>query len=218
MEDKIRSWYEFLIDICERSRAATVLAEKIYLDFDNKSTTRDIEIITIISLYHSAAINLFQIFDTDSCSLSVHQFRSDYYGEKSKKPKFEFDKKAFDRLHDYRNKLLAHADQGVFFDGNLEELHLYIEDLKSLLKSIEDELFPLAKAITGEVFGKDCTTDEWFFPTTRNVEVQYEGIRNAAQIYKKMYAYMKENCKMELFEIINEKGDNINGQTKNANP
>ena len=49
MEENIKQWYEILIDIYGRSKAATVLAEKMYLDFDNKSATRDIEIIIITS-------------------------------------------------------------------------------------------------------------------------------------------------------------------------
>lgn len=218
MEDKIRQWYEFLIDLCERTKAATILAEKIYLDFNNKSATRDIEIMIITSLYHSAAINLYQIFDSKGCTLSIYQFRNAYYGKKSQKPKFKVDNKALKRLQDRRNQLLAHADQCTLFDDNMDKLNLYIEDLKSLLKSVEDELFPLSKTITGASFGRINSTDEWYFQTTQNIVAQYEEIKDATRIYAEMISYMRKNCTVKLFEIIYGKGDKENGQAENGNP
>lgn len=214
MEDKIQQWYAYLLDVYGISKATTVLAEKIYGDYDDKSKMREMEIILINALFHSAAVNISRIFDHDENGVNVHKFLAIYSTATKSKLTFMVDLAAVERLRKRRNKILVHADKVVLDPDVYQKFPLYIEDLKSILKSLEDLLFPLAEEITGSsVASIDQKTGIWSLETTRQVENQYGDFKKLLNQYEQMALCMRESCPNEFLRIIYDKGEDQNGQT-----
>lgn len=199
---EIEKWYGELINVYGHAKSMTVLAKSMIHDFDATSNMADMQYMLIKGLYCTAALNICRIFDVGKDAGGIRQFRNTLYGEKAKKPKFQFDANAEKRLRDYRNKVLAHLDK-VFLSIDLDkEFPLYLSDLESLLKSIEDELLPLAKNIVkASIAGINQETKEWYFPVVDRVEKEYTIFKNMLLTYRQMETYMKENHKCELLAI-----------------
>lgn len=199
---EIEKWYGELINVYGHAKSMTVLAKRMARDFDATSNMADMQYMLIKGLYCTAALNICSMFDTDKDAGGILQFRNTLYGEKAKKPKFQFDTTAEKRLRDHRNKVLAHLDKVFLYVDVDKDFPLYLSDLESLLKSIEDELLPLAKNIVkASIAGINQETKEWYFSIVDKVEKEYIIFKNMLLTYRQMEAYMKENHKCELFAI-----------------
>lgn len=179
-QDDIRKWYEQLINVYGIAKCSVTIADKMLNDYDNNATEKELKAIIINSLYFSATINICKIIDNEQ--LGIKRFRNKYYGLTKKKEKFQFDEQAFNRIKERRKRSLAHLDT-VNLDENVEKiLPVYINDLHSLLKSIENELFPLSKDILGGCLaGKRYGSNEWYFPLADQVEKEYDSMKNWAE-------------------------------------
>lgn len=199
MDNKIQQWYTYLIEVYGISKATVVLAEKLFDDYDDKSNMREISIVLINALFHSAAINISRILDHDENGINIHKFLATYCTDTKSQLTFMVDLAAVERLRKRRNKILVHADKIVLSQEAYEKIPLYIGDLKSILKSLENLLFPLAKEITGAcIAGKNLNTGEWDFHITRQVETKYEIFKNMLSDYRQMEQCMHESLKKEL--------------------
>ena len=214
MDDKIQQWYVHLIDVYGISKATFLLAEKLYDDYDDKSNMREMQIVLINALFHSAAVNIGRILDNDENGINVHKFLATYCTEEKTKITFMVDLAAVERLRKRRNKILVHADKGLLSQDVYERFPLYISDLKSILKSLEDLLLPLGKKITGNsVAGINQKTGEWDFEPTRQVETQYTIFKDMLAKCRRIERYMGEKYPYEFLRICYDKGENENGQT-----
>lgn len=214
MDNKILQWYEYLIEVYGISKATVILAEKLLDDYDDKSNMKELEIILINALFHSASVNISRILDHDENGVNIHKFLATYSTDKKSRLTFMVDLAAVERLRKRRNKLLVHADKVVLSQEAYEKFPLYIEDLKSILKSLENLLFPLSKEIIGAcIAGKNLNTGEWDFSIARQVETQYGIYKNMLSQYRQMKIYMRENCPDELFRIYYTKEEADDGQT-----
>lgn len=199
MDDKIKQWYEYLIEVYGISKATVVLAEKILQDYDNESQFREMQIIIVNALFHSASINICRILDHDENGINVHKFLTTYCTDTRSQLTFLVDLAAVERLRKRRNKILVHADKIGLSQDVCEKIPLYINDLKSILKSLENLLFPLAKEIIGGcIAGKNLSTGEWDFRTTRQVATEYEIFQNMLSNYRQMEECVHESLKKEL--------------------
>lgn len=193
----IKKWYEQLINVYGIAKCSITIADKMLKDYDNKITEQALKTIIINALYFSATINICKIIDNEQ--LGIRRFHNNYY-RMTKKEKFQFDEQAFNRLKNRRNQSLAHFDT-VNLDEEIEKaLPLYINDLHSLIQSVENELFPLSKDILGGcLVGKKNGSNEWYFALADQVEKEYDLMKNWAEECQKFTLLtLKQNSSESL--------------------
>lgn len=206
MDDNLKEQYEFLEETYIISKATFILAEKIYHDYDETDNrTRDMSIIFINALFHSAAVNICRILDHDANGINIHKFLTTYCAVYNTTINVTVDCAAVERLRKRRNKALVHADKKLLNPDFSKDVPLYISDLDSILKSLEKLLLSVAKKVTGTSIDLN--------KNTRQIEIQYDSFADMLTKYAQMGEFMKQNHSNELLAILySTKEDANNGQ------
>lgn len=198
MDNKVKEQYEFLKETYVIAKSTLVFAKKLYCDYDeNDNTTKDMQIILINALFHSAAVNICRILDNDANGLNIHNFISSYCVNTGNSITFMVDLAAVERLRKRRNKSLVHADKSILKPDFSEKFKLYIDDLDSILNSLKGLLISAAKEITGASLDADYNA--------RQIEIRYDSFTNMLIKYDQMKEFMKQNHPNELLGILYSK-------------
>lgn len=208
MDNSLKVQYEFLEETFILSKTTLLLAKKLYCDYARADkTTKEMLIIFINALFHSAAVNICRLLDRDDNGINIYKFLTAYCEAKSAAMELALDFAAVERLRKRRNKALVHADKKLLNPNFSNDIPLYISDLDSVLASVEKLLCFVAKGITGESVDLDVIT--------RQIEVRYDSYTDMISKNTQIWDFMKQNHPKELYSIIySTKEINNDGQTE----